>query len=122
MASSFETHRFAMLLRMRSQTLMVRSAPCASRTMRPQEKRRFKRTGKRSRPADEACRPSHGGRHDPVPIRKRITKLEAGASPASFMCAEYKRQPERWKRLVDGAILRGSVCAHRQGELKRGTV
>jgi hypothetical protein len=26
MASSFETHRFAMLLRMRSQTLMVRSA------------------------------------------------------------------------------------------------
>ncbi len=27
MASSFETHRFAMLLRMRSQTLMVRSAP-----------------------------------------------------------------------------------------------
>jgi hypothetical protein len=27
MASSFETHRFAMLLTMRSQTLMVRSAP-----------------------------------------------------------------------------------------------
>jgi hypothetical protein len=26
MASSFETHRFAMLLRMKSQTLMVRSA------------------------------------------------------------------------------------------------
>jgi hypothetical protein len=26
MASSFETHRFAMLLRMRSETLMVRSA------------------------------------------------------------------------------------------------
>ena len=26
MGSSFETHRFAMLLRMRSQTLMVRSA------------------------------------------------------------------------------------------------
>jgi hypothetical protein len=26
MASSFETHRFAMLLRVRSQTLMVRSA------------------------------------------------------------------------------------------------
>jgi hypothetical protein len=26
MASSFETHRFAMLLRMRSQNLMVRSA------------------------------------------------------------------------------------------------
>jgi hypothetical protein len=32
MASSFETHRFAMLLRMRSQTLMVRSTatPCVS--------------------------------------------------------------------------------------------
>jgi hypothetical protein len=27
MASSFETHRFAMFLRMRNQTLMVRSAP-----------------------------------------------------------------------------------------------
>jgi len=26
-ASSFRTHRFAMLLRLRSQTLMVRSAP-----------------------------------------------------------------------------------------------
>jgi hypothetical protein len=63
----------------------------------------------------EICRPSHGRSHDPVLIR-RITKLEAGASPASFMCAEYERRLERSKRLVKRSISRESC-----GRLNSGT-
>jgi hypothetical protein len=45
-ASSFETHRFAMLLRMRSEILVVRSRAAASRTMRPSMLPRMDQTEK----------------------------------------------------------------------------
>jgi hypothetical protein len=64
-----------------------------------------------TRSADEACRPSHGGGHDPVLIRKRITKLEAGASPASFMCAEHKRGATTLQQIANALNDRGVSTA-----------
>jgi len=52
MASSFETHRFALLLWMRSQTLMVRSAPSrVSNHEASAEVTMIRVTGKRISPA-----------------------------------------------------------------------